>query len=115
MITYLNRKYDYLIRWDGYDTSRLNHWVAFGNSYEEIWRVTVDKEVNHFEDEESYMLSKIGKKSEDYWTEDGDYLEEKFYNDTSDIDMTDEDYHDLIKQCNGNAYYSEFTLENEGD
>lgn len=107
---YLNRKTNWSIRWDGKDTAMRNHWIAFGSNYEEIWRITVEKGVNHFEDEESYMLSKIGKTSDDYWNGD-DFLEEEYENDLSKVEMTDEDYRNLIISSIGNAYYSAFTIE----
>lgn len=101
----LNEKF---IVWYGRDTRGLNHWKCFGNTYQDIWCETVRLGVNHYEDEEHYMLSKIGKCNNDYWNEDGDYLEEEFYNDISKVEMNDEDYYELLVTSKGNAYYSDF-------
>ena len=110
---YLNSPYDFenpydynKIRWDGWDTSRRWHWVAFGKSYEDIWNATVEANVNHLETFEDFVLKKIGKKQSDYWTEEGDYLEDEFDNDVYGYNMSDADYKELILSSKGNAYYS---------
>lgn len=107
----LNSEFGKRIRWDGFDTARSHHWIAYGNTLEEIWNVTVKFGINHYEDEEAYILNKIGKDVNDYWTEDDDYLEVAYYADMASVNMNDDDYFNLLKQCDANAYYSTITIK----
>lgn len=109
MTIYLNRKNNWTIRWDGYDTRRIYHWVAFGNSYEEIWDITVLKDINHLEYEEEYRLKKLGKEISQYFNEDGYIDDEVFENEVFSVRLSEEDYKEMLLKSKGNAYYSEFT------
>lgn len=101
MTKYLNRKYNWTIRWDGYDTQRINHWVALGNTYEEIWDATVLADVNHLDFEFEYRANKVGA--------DCEMDEDEIWS----VVLDDDDYKTMLLKSKGNAYYSEFTTDEE--
>lgn len=100
------------IRWTGRDTRGLFRWIAYGASYRDIWETTVNGGVNHAEAEVEYRLWKIGKSEEDFADEDGEIDYDAMNNVVWRVDMTDEDYKDLLTCSRGNAYYHTFELWN---
>lgn len=108
----LNCKFNARIRWDGYDTRKMFHWYAYGNTFEEIWDTTVNAGINDWEDWETYVLGKKGMTQEDFYDEEDNFLEEEYYNALI-YDMSDEEYRDLICSCKGKAYYSNFEIDED--
>lgn len=97
------------IRWTGRDTRGLFRWIAYGESYADIWTATIVGRVNHSEAEDEYRLWKIGKSEDDFEdAETGEIDYEEMDNVIWNVTMTDDDYKDLIMKSRGNAYYNEF-------
>lgn len=110
----LNDSYDRKIKWIGKDTSGKFTWVAYGDTYKEIWDETVDHDVNHWDYEFDYVMEQLGKTEDDYMIN-GGFNEEKqmidYYNYKE--TMSDEEYKDMLESSKGNAYYTEFEYRND--
>lgn len=95
------------IRWTGRDTRGLFRWIAYGDSYEAIWNATLNR-VNVSDDEEEFRLARIGKTIDDFLDENGDIMGDEYWLAVWSVNMTDEDYKELLISCKGNAYYQTF-------
>lgn len=96
------------IRWTGRDTRGLFRWVAYGRTYEDIWLTTIRERVNHSDDEDAFRLNRMGKTLADFDDADGETDYEAYEDAIWSVNMTDEDYKELLISCKGNAYYQTF-------
>ncbi len=95
------KRHSALLKFEGWDTRRLYHWVAYADSYFELWNELCNGEVMHWDDLESYQAEKGNINIDDY--ED----EEEYFNVVENVDMSEEDYKALISSCDSNAYYQD--------
>lgn len=109
----LNSSYKTKIKWIGKDTSGRFTWVAYGNTYKDIWDETVEHDVNHWDYEFDYVMEQLGKTEDDYMVY-GELDDEKQMSDYYDYkaNMSDEEYKEMLETSKGNAYYTEFEFKN---
>lgn len=98
------------IKFTGKNTQGNIIWKCSGNSYKEIYDWLVSHEVITLWDDdpvEKYLLGKLNKTYDDYTNEDDEIDFDQIYKDGDEF-LTDEAYHEIISNENGNAYYQEW-------
>lgn len=102
------------IRWEGWDTSRRWHWIAYAKNYEDLWWTLVHAKVMDNDDYVAKVLAKSGHTSDDFWIDTNDYDDEAYYK-AMEVGLTEFEYRELIEESKGNAYYQEFHGMEEDD
>ena len=109
-----NHYYGGNIKWTGENTQRNIMWIYGGDTYKEIYDQLVEDGVistsEYFPDEKA-MIEKAGHTLSEMCNHDGDEYQEWFDKITENIELTDEDYEDIISNENGNAYYQKFEIK----
>ena len=102
----------YKIKWVGKNTSMNITWTEYADTYKELFNILIDKNMIHYENYERYIYNKYNVCEEDFYNEDGNFMENK-YNELMEKVITEEEYKELIYISNGNAYYQTFYEWNE--
>lgn len=97
----------YKIKWKGTNTQQNLWWQEEANTYKDLWDVLEEREIVHYEQYERYLSNITGINPDDLKTD------EEYYKWIESYDLSEEEWKDLIKSCDGNAYYQWFYEWNE--
>lgn len=103
-----------MLKFVGWNTQRNIKYKAKGNTPLQLYDELVNKDIISTINGNPYdyaIMKKYGKSEEDFLDDDDEYDWELYYKwySSGKYDLTDDEILELIKECNGNAYYQEIT------
>lgn len=101
------------IKWSGCNTSKNIWWNKKADSYKELWDLLLIRNLVHNEDYDKYLFYKYGVTESDFYDTDGEWLDDKYFEFVNTHWLEEDEYKELIKSCDGNAYYQWFWEWNE--
>lgn len=103
----------YKIKWKGCNTAQNIWWNKKANSYKELWDLLLIRNLVHDDKYEKCLLDKYEVNESDFYDTDGEYLDDKYNEFMTTHELEEDEYKELIKSCDGNAYYQWFWEWNE--
>lgn len=101
------------IKWRGCNTAQNIWWNKKADSYKELWDLLLIRNLVCDEDYVEYLFNKYKVAECDFYDTDGEWLEDKYNEFMNKHWLEEDEYKELIKSCDGNAYYQWFWEWNE--